>query len=47
MIDYRSAGVDREEGYKTVSSIKEHSARTKTDGVLSSLGGFAALFELI
>ena len=46
MVDYRSAGVDREEGYKTVSSIKEHSRRTKTDGVLSSLGSFAALYEL-
>lgn len=46
MIDYRSAGVNKEEGYKTVSLLKEHSKRTSTDGVLSSLGGFAALFEL-
>ena len=46
MIDYSSAGVDREEGYKTVASIKEHSKRTSNDSVLSSLGGFAALYEL-
>lgn len=46
MFDYRGAGVDREEGYKTVASIKEHSKRTATDGVLSSSGGFAALYEL-
>ncbi|MDA3940099.1 MAG: phosphoribosylformylglycinamidine cyclo-ligase [Spirochaetia bacterium] len=46
MIDYRSSGVNRDEGYRTVASIKEHSKRTSTDGVLSTLGGFAALFEL-
>ena len=46
MLDYRSAGVNKEEGYKTVSLLKEHSKRTSTDGVLSSLGGFAALYEL-
>ena len=46
MIDYRGAGVDRDEGYKTVASIKEHSKRTTTDGVISSLGGFASLYEL-
>lgn len=46
MLDYRSAGVNKEEGYKTVSLLKEYSKRTSTDGVLSSLGGFAALYEL-
>ena len=46
MIDYRSAGVDREEGYKTVASIREHAKRTSNDRVLSSLGGFSALYEL-
>jgi len=46
MIDYRSAGVNKEEGYKTVSSIKGYAKKTSTDGVLSSLGGFAALYEL-
>ncbi len=46
MIDYSSAGVNKEEGYRTVSLLKDHSKRTVTDGVLSSLGGFAALYEL-
>ena len=46
MIDYKSAGVDKEEGYKTISSIKKYSKQTATDGVLSSLGGFASLYEL-
>lgn len=46
MIDYRSAGVNKEEGYKTVASIKEYTKKTATDGVLSSLGGFASLYEL-
>ncbi len=46
MIDYSSAGVSKEEGYRTVSLLKDHSKRTATDGVLSSLGGFAALYEL-
>jgi len=46
MIDYKSAGVNKEEGYKTVSSIKEYAKGTATEGVLSSLGGFAALYEL-
>ncbi len=46
MIDYSSAGVNKEEGYRTVSLLKDHSKRTATDGVLSSLGGFAALYEL-
>ena len=45
MIDYRSAGVNKEEGYKTVASIKEYAKKTATDGVLSSLGGFAALSD--
>lgn len=46
MIDYRSSGVNKEEGYKTVASIKEYAKKTATDGVLASLGGFAALYEL-
>jgi len=46
MIDYKSAGVNKEEGYKTVASIKEYAKKTATDGVLSSLGGFASLYEL-
>jgi len=46
MIDYSSAGVNKEEGYRTVSLLKDHSKRTATDGVLSTLGGFAALYEL-
>ncbi len=46
MIDYKSAGVDKEEGYRTVSSIKKYAKKTSTPGVLSSLGGFASLYEL-
>ncbi|MCD6397009.1 MAG: phosphoribosylformylglycinamidine cyclo-ligase [Spirochaetaceae bacterium] len=46
MIDYKSAGVNKEEGYKTVASIKGYAKKTATDGVLSSLGGFASLYEL-
>ena len=38
--------MDKEEGYKTVASIKEYAKKTVTDGVLSSLGGFASLYEL-
>lgn len=44
---YKSAGVDVEAGYKSVELIKEHVKRTNIPGVLSSIGGFGGLFELV
>ena len=46
MEDYKKAGVNIEEGYKTVKQIKEMTKRTHIPGVLNSLGSFAGLFEL-
>lgn len=43
---YASAGVDIQAGYKAVELMKSHIAKTKTDGVCSSIGGFGGLFEL-
>ncbi|ADK82222.1 phosphoribosylformylglycinamidine cyclo-ligase [Sediminispirochaeta smaragdinae] len=47
-IDYRKAGVDREEGYRTVSLIRESCDRTRQDGdgVLAGLGSFGSLFAM-
>ncbi len=45
-LTYESAGVNKQEGYKEVSLIKEFISRTYTKGVLSDLGGFSGLFEL-
>ncbi len=44
---YKSAGVDVEAGYKSVELIKEHVKKTNIPGVLSSIGGFGGLFELV
>lgn len=44
---YKAAGVDVEAGYKSVELIKEHVKRTNVPGVLSSIGGFGGLFELV
>lgn len=46
MADYKQAGVNIEEGYKTVSLIKKDAARTMIPGVLNGLGSFAGMFEL-
>lgn len=46
MINYKDAGVDIHEGYKTVGLIKSHAARTMIPGVLNNLGSFAGMFEL-
>lgn len=43
---YAAAGVDITAGYRSVELIKSHIARTKINGVLSDIGGFASLFEL-
>jgi len=41
---YKSAGVDITAGYNAVKLMKEHIARTMTDGVVSDIGGFGGLF---
>ena len=41
---YNAAGVDVTAGYRAVELMKEHVARTKTDGVVSGIGGFGGLF---
>lgn len=46
MITYKEAGVNIEEGYKSVKLIKEYASRTMTDYVLNGLGGFAGMVEL-
>lgn len=43
---YKESGVDIEEGYRSVSMIKEHAKRTQIPGVLNSIGSFAGMFEL-
>ena len=43
---YKEAGVDITAGYKAVTLMKEHIARTVTSGALSDIGGFGGLFEL-
>ena len=42
---YKNAGVDITAGYEAVKLIKESVARTKTPGVLSSIGAFGGVFE--
>ncbi|MCQ4022717.1 MULTISPECIES: phosphoribosylformylglycinamidine cyclo-ligase [unclassified Ruminococcus] len=41
---YKAAGVDVTAGYRAVELMKEHVAKTKTDGVVSGIGGFGGLF---
>lgn len=41
---YKAAGVDVTAGYKAVELMKKHVQRTKTDGVVSGIGGFGGLF---
>ncbi len=43
---YAQAGVSLEAGYESVKRIKEHVARTKNVGTVSSIGGFGGLFDL-
>lgn len=45
-IDYKSAGVDVEAGYKAVELMKEHVKTTHRPEVLTGLGGFGGLFSL-
>ncbi len=46
MITYKEAGVNIEEGYKSVKLIKEYAARTMSKYVLNGLGSFAGMVEL-
>lgn len=43
---YKSAGVDKEEGYKTVDKIKSAVASTHNANVLNNLGSFGAFYEI-
>ena len=43
---YKSAGVDKEEGYQTVSKIKQAVAATHNAKVLQGIGNFGAFYEL-
>ncbi len=45
-LSYRDAGVDIARGNRLVERIKSVAERTHRPGVLASLGGFGALFEL-
>ncbi|ADX68317.1 MULTISPECIES: phosphoribosylformylglycinamidine cyclo-ligase [Weeksella] len=43
---YKQAGVDKEEGYQTVSKIKDVVAATHNENVLNGLGSFGAFYQL-
>lgn len=45
-MDYRSAGVDIEAGYRSVELIKEFVGSTKRPEVIGGLGGFAGAFSM-
>ena len=45
-MDYKSAGVDLEAGYKSVDLIKEYVGRTKRPECLGGIGGFSGAFSL-
>ena len=45
-MDYKSAGVDIEAGYRSVELIKKHVAKTMREEVLSGIGGFSGAFSL-
>lgn len=46
MSTYKQAGVDKEEGYKVVSNIKDLVATTHSKHVLNGIGSFGAFYEL-
>ena len=46
MATYKEAGVNIEEGYKSVKLIKEYAKRTMSEYVLNSLGSFAGMVEI-
>ena len=45
-MDYKTAGVDIEAGYKSVELMKEHVKKTMRAEVLGGLGGFSGAFSL-
>lgn len=45
-MDYKSAGVDVEAGYKAVELMKEHVKGTFRNEVIGGLGGFGGLFSI-
>lgn len=45
-MNYKSAGVDVEAGYKSVELMKEHVKKTFRKEVLADIGGFGGLFSL-
>ena len=46
MMDYKSAGVDIEAGYRSVELMKEYVAKTMRPEVMGGLGGFSGAFSL-
>jgi phosphoribosylformylglycinamidine cyclo-ligase len=46
MITYKDSGVNIEEGYKSVSLIKQLAAKTMIPGVINDIGSFAGMMEL-
>lgn len=46
MIDYKSSGVNIEEGYKSVEKIKGYAKKTLSPLVLNSIGSFAGMMEI-
>ncbi|AJA48544.1 phosphoribosylformylglycinamidine cyclo-ligase [Clostridium pasteurianum DSM 525 = ATCC 6013] len=46
MVTYKDAGVNIEEGYETVSKIKNYAKKTYSKNVLNNLGSFAGMFAL-
>ncbi|NYV28238.1 phosphoribosylformylglycinamidine cyclo-ligase [Streptobacillus felis] len=46
MSTYKESGVDKEEGYKAVTLMKEKVAKTHNSSVLNNLGSFGAMYEL-
>ncbi len=46
MLDYKSAGVDIEAGYRSVELMKQHVASTMRPEVLGGLGGFSGAFSM-
>ena len=45
-MDYKSAGVDIEAGYRSVELLKEHVRKTMRPEVLGGLGGFSGAFSM-
>ncbi|MGM5629432.1 phosphoribosylformylglycinamidine cyclo-ligase [Apibacter raozihei] len=46
MATYKDSGVDKEEGYQTVSKIKKAVSETHNSNVLNGIGSFGAFYQL-